>query len=152
MRAYIPCMRPILALAAFCLLPLPAIAWEAGSDGPLCTLTHAEPGAEIRLTYDSLGPEYTITLTAPEPWPQQPVFALRFEGGRGLTISTDRHILSPDGRSLTVIDRGFGNVLRGLAENSRATGLTGARSLSFSLEGAAPEVARFEACGAEPSV
>lgn len=149
---YIRYMRLIIPLLAACLIPLPVFAWEAGTQGPLCTLTHSEPGAEIRLTYDSRGPEYTITLTAPSPWPRQPVFTLRFEGGPGLAISTDRHILSPDGRSLTVIDRGFGNVLRGLAENRQATGLTGPGMLSFSLDGAAPEVAKFEACGTAPSV
>lgn len=148
--AYLIPMRLILPLLL--LLPTTALGWEAGTDGPLCTLEHAEPGAEVRLTYDPAGPTYTITLTAPEPWPSGPVFALRFEGGQGLTISTDRHVLSQAGRALTVTDRGFGNVLRGLAENTTATGLLGAASVGFSLDCAAPAVAEFEACGRTPSV
>lgn len=120
--------------------------------GTLCTLEHREPGAEILLTYDPDGPRYSITLSGDAPWRVGPVFALRFEGGRALTISTDRHMLSEDGASLTVVDRGFGNVLRGLSENQSATGQLGSVSLSFSLNGAAPEVAKFEACGATPSV
>jgi hypothetical protein len=133
-------------------LPLPALGWEAGRDGALCTLTHSEPGAEIRLTHDPRGPVYTITLTRPTRWPEAPVFALRFDGGAGMTISTDRHVLSDEGRSLTVTDRGFGNVLSGLSENATATGLTGEAALSFGLQGAAPEVAEFEACASAPSV
>lgn len=142
-------MKLVLLLTC---LPLPALAWDAGIDGALCTLRHAEPGAEIALTHDPRGPVYTITLTRPEPWPDSPVFALRFEGGAELTISTDRHVLSDAGRSLTVTDRGFGNVLSGLAENITATGMTGGAQLSFSLDGAAPEVAAFEACTTAPSV
>lgn len=130
----------------------PALAWEAGVQGPLCTLAHSEPDADVLLTYDPAGPQYTITLTRTAPWGASPVFVLRFEGGRALMISTDRHTLSDDGRALTVVDRGFGNVLRGLSENQSATGQLGSVSLSFSLDGAAPEVAVFEACSATPSV
>jgi hypothetical protein len=50
-----------------------------------------------------------------------------------------------------VSDRGFGNVLNGLAGNRTATGFSGAASVTVSLEGAAAEVAAFEACGAAPS-
>ena len=142
-------MRLLLLLTC---LPLPALAWEAGTDGALCTLRHSEPGAQIELTHDPRGPVYTITLSRPEAWPDSPVFALRFEGGAELTISTDRHVLSDAGRALTVTDGGFGNVLQGLAENTIATGMTGSAALAFSLDGAAPEVAAFEACTTAPSV
>jgi hypothetical protein len=41
-------------------------------------------------------------------------------GPRGNMISTSRHALSDDGRTLSVSDRGFGNVLNGLEFNVRS--------------------------------
>lgn len=141
------------ALAAvLCMTTLPALAWEAGRDGAVCTLTHVDPvGGEIRLTHDPAGPLYTITVTRDEPWPDAPSFGIAFTGGADLTITTDRHVLSGDGRALTVTDRGFGNVLRGLSGNDRATVFSGAIALPFSLDGAAPEVADFAACEMAPT-
>jgi hypothetical protein len=141
---------PILALIAG-LAPGAAGAWQAGSEGRICTLAHAEDGTEILLTYDPSVPLYTITLTGPDPWPVSGLFGIRFDGDAPNTITTDRHVLSDDGRSLTVSDRGFGNVLNGLAGNRTATGFSGAASVTVSLEGAAAEVVAFEACGAAPS-
>jgi YD repeat-containing protein len=138
--------------AALCLAAMPALAWEAGRDGALCTLTHIDPaGAEVRLTYDPAGPLYTITVTRDAPWPDAPDFGISFDGGAALTITTDRHVLSGDGRALTVTDRGFGNVLRGLSRNDSATVFAGPAALSLSLDGAAPEVAEFAACETAPS-
>lgn len=68
-----------------------------------------------------------------------------------MTIGTDRHVLSPDGRSLTVTDTGFGNVLDGLAFNTTATALSGAEALPFDLAGAGPAVEAFRSCGVAPS-
>lgn len=138
-------------LLAVCLTPATALAWQAGGDGRVCTLAHREDGVDVILTYDAAGPLYTITVTQPEPWPPAPLFSMIFDGAAPFTITTDRHVLSNGDRSLTVTDRGFGNVLRGLAENTTARLSSGLASADVSLEGAAPEVAMFEDCGAVPS-
>ncbi|MEM9394874.1 MAG: hypothetical protein AAGA38_13520 [Pseudomonadota bacterium] len=137
---------------AFALLPLPALAWEAGYEGSLCTLTHSEETAEVRLTYNPAGPLYSIALTSPGPWPQADVFGITFNGPAGLTISTNRQTLSNSGRTLTVSDTGFGNVLSGLELNATAVAFSGDMALPFSLEGAAPEVAKFRTCLTSPTV
>ena len=79
------------------------------------------------MTYDPSQPEpYAISLTRPDdPWPATDSFGLRFDGPAALTIGTSRHQLSADGRTLTVSDTGFGNVLDGLALNGTATALAG---------------------------
>lgn len=136
----------LLGLAAF-----PAQAWEAGIEGRVCTLDHATDAAQVRLTYDPALPEYAIMLTRDEPWPRAPVFAMRFDGAHPLFITTDRHVLSDDNATLTVTDRGFGNVLDGLQFNFTAFALTGNVALVIPLDGAAPEVAAFRACTTTPS-
>lgn len=146
-----PQLMRCIAGMAFAMLAGPVHGWEAGSEGALCTLTHSEPSADIRLTFDPSVPLYTITITTPEAWPVSPEFAMAFTGSRGNTITTNRHVLSPDGRSLSVSDRGFGNVLDGLQFNTTATGLAGGTSVTVSLEGAAPQVEAFRACGTLPS-
>jgi hypothetical protein len=104
------------------------------------------------VTYDPSQPQpYAITLTRPDGWKASDTFGLRFDGPAGMTIGTDRHVLSPDGRSLTVTDTGFGNVLEGLALNRTATALSGAEALPFDLAGARPAVEAFRACGVVPS-
>lgn len=145
---------PTAALAlCVCLAALPAHAWQAGREGGICTLTHRDPDAgEIRLTHDPAGPLYTITVTRDAPWPDAPVFGIAFTGGTEITITTDRHVLSEDGRSLTVTDRGFGNVLLGLSANASATVFAGPVTAAYALDGAAPEVAAFAACEIRPSV
>jgi len=145
-------MRPIIAPLAVLLLTAPAHAWQAGQDGAICTLSHSEAGVDIVLTHDPSMPLYTITATGPLPLDAAPVFSIAFLGGEEIVISTDRHTLSADGRAISVADRGFGNVLNGLSRNTSASFVIGGTTLSVSLEGAAPEVAAFEACGAVPSV
>lgn len=132
---------------ALLLLPLAtaAPAWEF-TPGLPCRLSHATPQARVELTYDPTAPLYSITITRPVPWPDAPAFGLRFDGPRGLTIGTTRHRLSEGGRSLTVTDTGFGNVLDGLQYNHTATALSGETALSFPLAGAAGPVAAFRAC------
>jgi hypothetical protein len=130
---------------------LPAQAWEAGVEGPLCTLEHSGPAGEVRLTYDPSLPLYTIAIRGTEPWPEFPVFAIRFDGPRENTISTARHVLSEGGLTLSVADVGFGNVLDGLEFNAVAVAYSGTTSLAFDLAGAAPEVAEFRACTVAPS-
>jgi hypothetical protein len=140
-------MRLTLSILLSLMLSAPAHAWQAGQEGAICTLTHSEGGVDVRLTNDPGAPLWTITVTGTAPWPEAAVFSIAFLGGAEITISTDRHTLSEDGRALTVADRGFGNVLAGLSGNARAVFLAGGAELSVSLEGAAPEVAAFEACG-----
>jgi len=126
-----------------------AWAWETRV-GPVCEMTHATAGATWRVTYDPAVPEYAIAIRLTDgTWSSAPVFALRFDGGRALTISTARHVVSPDGRTLRVTDRGFGNVLAGLEGNATATAVLGGQTEAAGLRGprpAAPAVAAFRAC------
>lgn len=134
-------MRLALALL---LLATPAAAWDF-TPVPVCTLSHATQEVAVTVTFDPRQPQaYSLTATA--DWPDAPVFAIRFDGPRGLTISTGRHVLSDGGRRLTVTDTGFTNVLDGLEFNTTATLLAGDRVLAFSLDGAGPEVRRFRDC------
>ncbi len=137
-------MRHILILAL--LAASPAAAWEFTAT-PVCTLSHATDEAEVRVTYDPRQTEpYAIALTLTGPWQAAPVFAIAFEGAARLTISTSRHRTSPDGRTLSVSDTGFGNVLNGLEFNTTATAISGNQAVSVPLDGAAPAVQEFRAC------
>ncbi|MEM9999736.1 MAG: hypothetical protein AAF940_02545 [Pseudomonadota bacterium] len=138
-------------VALFTSAPLPAFAWEA-KFGPICELIYEGEPAGVRLTYDPSIPEYSIAITPNQPWPEGPIFAMRFDGPRGNMISTNRHQLSDGGATVTVIDRGFGNVLNGLEFNDTATALLGDRSVTVPLDGAAPEVQAFRACASGMSV
>jgi hypothetical protein len=131
---------PILIL----ITPLPAMAWQTGRMGTICTLS--DTAGDVVLTHDPSGPVYTITVRRGDPWPAAAIFGITFLGQAGLTITTDRHALSDDGRAITVTDRGFGNLLAGMAGNDTATIFAGPVSKTVSLAGAAPAVAEFEAC------
>lgn len=76
---------------------------------------------------------------------------MRFDGARPNTIATNRHQLGQNGAALTVIDRGFGNVLDGLEFNDTATAFTETQSVAIPLAGAAPEVRKFRTCVAAPT-
>ena len=89
---------------------------------------------------------YSIEVTSNEPWVAAPVFAMRFDGPGQMTISTNRHMLSDDATSLTVMDRGFGNVLAGLEKNFVAMAVLGDFAITIPLDGAPPEVAKFRSC------
>lgn len=144
--AYLPPMHRATALCLTLLAAAPAPAWEARI-GAICTLTHATETAETVLTYDPALPEYTITIRLRgATWPDAPRFALRFDGPRGMTITTDRHVLSEGGAALTVTDRGFGNVLDGLQFNDTATAIAGEAAAVLPLAGAAPAVQAFRDC------
>jgi hypothetical protein len=140
------------AMIALLLLTSPAQAWDF-TPAPICTLFEDTPDLAIRVTYDPSQPEpYAISLTrTTDPWPATASFGLRFDGPAALSIGTSRHQLSADGRTLTVSDTGFGNVLDGLALNSTATALAGATQIPFDLAGAGPAVEAFRACGVVPS-
>lgn len=143
-------MRHMLTIMAL-ILPVPALAWEAGRVGARCTLTHVEDASTVLLTHDPAGPLFTLSATRPEGWPEAPVFGIAFVGGAELTITTVAHALSTDRRTVTVTDTGFGNVLAGLSRNSTATLFLGEATLVLSLADAAPEVAEFAACETTPS-
>ncbi|MDG4647983.1 hypothetical protein P6F26_05965 [Roseibacterium sp. SDUM158017] len=144
--------RRIAGLALLVILAqFPAHAWQAGVEGRLCTLEHSGEAGEVRLTYDPALPLYTIALTRDAPWPEAAFFEIRFIGAASGTISTTRHVLSDGGRTLTVTDRGFGNVLDGLEFNSAAVAVAGVSQAAFDLAGAAPEVAAFRACLTAPA-
>ena len=142
-------MRLSLAfIAAILPLATPALAWEF-SDVPVCTLSHATPEVSVAVTFDPAIAEYAITLTlADGVWPKGAVFAIAFEGGWPITIQTDRHQLSDDGRTITVRDSGFGNVLDGIGRNSRATAMLPGRAMTVPLDGAGRPLAAFRACPA----
>jgi hypothetical protein len=141
-------MRVLLALA---ILATPAQAWDF-TPTPICTIRNDTPMLQVRVTYDpTLAQPYTISLTRPDPWPVTDTFGLRFEGPMAKTIGTSRHQLSPDGRTVTVTDTGFGNVLDGLALNGFAAALAGDVLVPFDLTGARPAVEAFRACGEVPS-
>ena len=135
-------MRYVLA---FLCLATPAAAWEF-SVTTKCHLDHVEAGAEMGLTYDPVTGLYSITVTRDTPWPAGPLFAMQFNGPRPIFIQTDRHMTSEDGRSLTVVDQGFGNVLNGLEFNTVAVAMLADTAVGVSLFGAADEVAAFRAC------
>lgn len=134
-----------MRVIAFMLLASPAAAWDFAPGIP-CVLTHTTATETIRLTYDPTQPLYTLTISGQNPWPQNTVFSMRFDGPSGLVISTDKHRISSDGLSLSVSDTGFGNVLDGLQFNHTATALIGNAQATFPLVGAAEPVAAFRTC------
>ena len=81
-------------------------------------------------------------------WPGDPIFGMTFANNRPISIQTDRHSISPDGRSITVKDRGFGNVLNGLEFNTRAYAILGDTTLGFDLTGIGPAITAFRDCPA----
>jgi hypothetical protein len=139
------------ATIATLIMTTSSFGWEF-TPQPVCTLSHASKSGGVVVTYDpSLPQPYAIAVTGVAPWPDAPVFSMRFDGPSGLTIATNRQKLSDGGRTLTVIDTGFGNVLDGLEFNNTATALAGDVAVPFSLAGAAPEVQAFRACVVAPS-
>lgn len=139
------------ALIALFLLGSPASAWEFTAI-PVCTIKHDTPDLSLRVTFDPAQAEpYAIALTRPTPWPETGNFGLRFDGPAAMTIGTGRHQLSADGKTLTVTDTGFGNVLDGLAYNATATALAATTEVPFDLTGARPVVEAFRACNVLPS-
>lgn len=142
-------MRRFVLFACLCLAAGPVRAWEF-TPTPVCTLRNDGP-LSVRVTFDPrLDEPYAITLTSDAPWPVGAVFGLSFEGPRGLTITTGRHRLSDDRLSLTVTDRGFGNVLNGLEFNTAASAFVGDTDRRFALDGAAEPVRAFRSCIAAP--
>ena len=131
----------------FIALPTLAAAWEF-SPAPICTLSHAEAGAELVITHDPGLQEYRLDVTRPGAWAASPTFGMAFQGGRGFSIGTDRHAIAGD--TLTVRDSGFGNVLYGLEYNASAAAFTASQFIEVSLDGAAEPVRQFRDCAARP--
>jgi hypothetical protein len=146
--AYLSAMRKILCLI---MMSSPAAAWEF-TPGTPCLLSHDKGSARIELTFDPTVPIYSITISQAASLPETDVFAMRFDGPAGLTISTDRLARAASGTSVTVTDSGFGNVLNGLQFNQTATAILGETTIRFPLTGAAEPVAAFRACDVAPSV
>jgi hypothetical protein len=129
----------------------PAVAWEF-TPTPVCTLSHMTPQADLRVTYDPRQEQpYAIAISRQQAWPDASTFSMRFDGPRGLTITTNRQTLTENGRTLTVTDRGFGNVLNGLEFNTTATALFDNIEVPFPLDGAASAVQAFRACATAPT-
>jgi hypothetical protein len=124
----------------------PAAAWEF-TDRPVCTLSQDTAEVGVKVTFDPAIPEYAIALTlADGVWPIAPVFAIAFDGGWPITIQTDRHVITDAGRTLTVRDSGFGNVLDGIGRNRVATALAPGVAVAIPLDGAGPPLAAFRDC------
>ena len=85
------------------------------------------------------------------PFADAPVFSMTFQGAFPLSIATDRHQISNDGKTVTVMDRGFGNVLNGLQFNQTATATLGSQELPIPLIDAADAVAAFRTCDVLPT-
>jgi hypothetical protein len=135
----------------FLLLTAPAAAWEF-TPTPVCTLSHSTDKARLSVTHTPHAVEpYAIEITQGDAiWGSSPTFQMLFDGPRKLSIATDRHKLGAGGKSLTVTDQGFGNVLTGLEFNFLATAKSGDTVLYFPLADAAEAVQRFRLCAESP--
>lgn len=135
-------------LFALILSASPAAAWDF-TPQPVCTLTDSTAAGTVTVTYDATLPEYSITITLSDNvWPDADRFVMTFAGNRPIEIQTDRHRISPDGRSLTVTDSGFGNVLDGLELNQRAYAVSGGTTFGITLDGIGPAMQAFRGCPA----
>jgi hypothetical protein len=138
-------MLRALSVLLLVLFTSPALAWEFRASR-VCELLYKDETASVQVVFDPAVPEYRIAITPNRPWTPGPVFSMRFDGPFSNIIATDRHIITPGGGTLTVTDRGFGNVLDGLEFNFTATALLGDQAVQIPLDGAAPEVREFRAC------
>lgn len=130
------------------LMPLPAIAWDFSPD-PICTLRHTDVGNSVVVTFDPTTPLYTLSVTLDEGGWSDGAFTIRFLNGSPPQIGTTRQTLSEDGQTLTVTDRGFGNVLDGLGSGVIAEMNVAQSGVTIPLDGIEPALAAFRACPAE---
>ncbi len=135
-------MRYLLALL---MMVGPAYSWEFTIDD-LCRLRHDTGAVQVEVTYDPAAPEYAIHITRETAWPAAEAFGIRFSGARPNTIVTDRQVITNEGRTVSVYDSGFGNVLNGLQFNETASALLGDALVDVRLDGAADPVAEFRTC------
>lgn len=127
------------------LLATPAFAWEFTS-GAVCTLSDSTDAAQIILTYDPALPRYTVSVTGQAAWPEKGIFAMAFANTRPALIQTTRYTLSDDGKTLTVADSGFGNVLNGLEFGEAIRASVGEAFADFTSQGISGPMAAFWAC------
>lgn len=134
--------------AIFAMMATPGLAWDF-TPVPICTLSAQTEKGEVQVTYDPRASLYEIRLIYTEElgWSEAPFFEIEFIGTRGNVISTNRHSVTEDGKTLSVNDTGFGNVLDGLEFNSTAQARSGPNTMEMSLAGAAEPVQAFRACG-----
>jgi hypothetical protein len=147
-------MRPRhfgIAVAFWAVLSLPAQAWEF-TPGTPCLLRHQTDEIAVELTYDPSIPVYTILLTQSQIFENATVFAMQFQGQAPISISTGQHVYSNTGKTVTVTDSGFGNVLNGLQFNQMAIATLGSQRIAIPLIDAADAVAAFRACDVIPAV
>ncbi|SLN46442.1 hypothetical protein [Pseudooctadecabacter jejudonensis] len=138
---------PLILIAA--MAPTMGQAWSFSPD-PICTLTHQADAAEIAITYDDSLPEYALFITLRQgEWPASASFEMTFQGGIPVTIGTTRHVISADGATLSVRDRGFGNVLDGIEFNAGLAALAGGARVTADTRDAAEAVQAFRACPAD---
>lgn len=144
-------MKDVLtALIAAIATASAAGAWEF-TPGTPCILAYETDNAEVELTYDPTEPLYTISLTQSTAFPIESIFEMQFLGSRSISIATNQHKLSNAGRTLTVTDHGFGNVLDGLQFNDTAIATLGNQVIELPLKDAAGPVARFRECDEQPA-
>ena len=138
-------MRTTLAIAL--LAAAPASAWEFNS-APVCMIWHQTETSKIMVSYDVSAPKpYALDVVLKSGrWPDTSPFSVTFEGANSFTISTDRHLVSEDAKTVTASDTGFGNVLKGLENNATASPKLGTQGVTFPLEGAAEVVQKFRDC------
>ena len=135
-------------------LATPAFGWQASFSGPVCLLTHETDAAEITLRHD---PRQTLPYAiqirrTDDAWQRAPQFIILFDGPGRLTIASDRYRLLEDDTLLEVADKGFGNVLAGLALNYVALAVLGEQMVVVPLAGAEAEVAEFRSCIVSPKL
>ncbi|WP_179379681.1 excinuclease ABC subunit B [Jannaschia marina] len=137
-----------LVLFLLC-LPQAVAAWTFAPE-PICTVADTQDAVTIEVTFDPATALYAIAFTRAAGWPDTTTLALHFDRGMGdLTITTDRHVV--EGPRLSVTDRGFGNVLRGLEFFGRATLLMDGLTLGFDTTQAGEPVRAFRDCPATPT-
>lgn len=142
MRFGLPLIGAVLSAVAW-----PALAWDF-TPRPICTVTHETDSVAVRITFDSRTGLYAMDLTRSDAWQPAPSFAIRFDGPMPRTIVTDRQTYSEDGRTLTVTDTGFGNVLSGIEFSQMAVVMLGPFLDTLPTIGAAPSIQKFRACEA----
>jgi hypothetical protein len=143
-------MRALLILS-LTLIAGSARAWDFAAT-PLCTLADRTDRQATVLQFDPGADQpWSITMTLQDgTWPAAPGLTMAFLGGQELVIGTDRHILSDGARSVTVRDRGFDNVIAGLAQNQVAIATMGDRVMEIPLAGIAGPLQQFLDCLAQP--
>lgn len=145
---------PMRLITLASVLATPAFGWEASFSGSVCVLTHATETAEVIVRHDPRATlPYAIQIRRTDTvWQAAPQFLIRFDGPGALTISSNSYTLSADSTTLEVADKGFGNVLAGIALNQMAVAALGEQTLLIPLIGAREHVEAFQDCIVSPKL